>query len=202
MKAAFQALRALVILSCLLLSSCEILTGGTAESSPTVGAMEKGEENRIRAGDEVSVRITGTSTTLDNIYNDTIGDAGEISLPYIDQVKALGKTPQDLSADIKKAYIDGGYFRVINVTCALKDRFFYIRGEVRNSGRYLWSSDMTILKAITTAGGFTDFANPRDVRVDRRGQLIKVNCSLAYSDPKYDIPILPSDSVTIPRSIF
>lgn len=202
MKAVFQALKALAVLSCLLFSSCQMLTGGTAESSPTVDTMEKGAENRIRAGDEITVRITGTSTTLDNIYAESIAETGDISLPYIDQVKALGKTPQELAADIKKAYIDGGYFRVISVTCALKDRFFYIRGEVRNSGRYLWSSDMTILKAITTAGGFTDFANPRDVRVDRRGQLIKVNCSLAYSDPKYDIPILPSDSVTVPRSIF
>lgn len=185
-----------------MMSGCSALTGSTAEHSPTVATMEKGEENRVRAGDEVSVRITGTGTTLDNVYVEAIADTGDMSLPYIDQVKALGKTPQDLAADIKKAYIDGGFFRVINVTCALKDRFFYIRGEVRNSGRFLWSSDMTILKAITTAGGFTDFANPRDVRIDRRGQLIKVNCSLAYSDPKYDIPLLPSDSVTIPRSIF
>ncbi len=185
------------------LSGCNnILTGSTADSPPTSESMEKGEQNKIRVGDEVSVRITGTSTTLDNVYAEAIGDAGEISLPYVDQVKAAGKTPQELAADIKKAYIDGGFFRVINVTCALKDRFFYIRGEVRNSGRYLWSPDMTILKAITTSGGFTDFANPRDVRVDRRGQLIKINCSLAYSDPKYDIPILPSDSVTVPRSIF
>jgi polysaccharide export outer membrane protein len=202
MKAVFQALKMLVVFSCLNLSSCSMLTGGTAQSSPTVDTMEKGVENRIRAGDEITVRISGTSTTTDNIYSEAIADTGEISLPYINQVKALGKTPQELSADIKKAYVDGGFFRVINVTCALKDRFFYIRGEVRSSGRYLWSSDMTILKAITTAGGFTDFANPRDVRVDRRGQLIKVNCSLAYSDPKYDIPILPSDSVTVPRSIF
>jgi hypothetical protein len=34
------------------------------------------------------------------------------------------------------------------------------------------------------------------------GTLIKDYSSLAYSDPKYDIPILPSDSVTVPRSIF
>jgi protein involved in polysaccharide export with SLBB domain len=195
---------ALFCFSLMIFSGCSgnIFTGSTADAPPTVDTVEKGEENRIRAGDEINVRITGTSTTLDNIYAESIGEAGEISLPYVDQVKAAGKTPQELAADIKKAYIDGGFFRVINVTCSLKDRFFYIRGEVRSSGRYLWSPDMTILKAITTAGGFTDFANPRDVRIDRRGQLIKVNCSLAYSDPKYDIPILPSDSVTIPRSIF
>jgi len=202
MKAALHGLRALMFLACLALCSCSALTGSTAESSPTVDKMEKGEENRVRTGDEISIRITGTGTTLDNVYAESIADTGDISLPYIDQIKALGKTPQELSADVKKAYIDGGFFRVINITCSLKDRYFYIRGEVRNSGRYLWSSDMSILKAITTAGGFTDFANPRDVRIDRRGQLIKVNCSLAYSDPKYDIPLLPSDSVTIPRSIF
>lgn len=198
-----STLLAICCLALFALAGCSnFLTGSTAESPPTVDKMEKGVENRIRAGDEVSVRITGTATTLDNSYSETIAETGEISLPYVNQIKALDKTPQELAADIKKAYIDGGFFRVINVTCSLKDRFFYIRGEVKNSGRYLWSTDMTILKAITTAGGFTDFANPRDVRIDRRGQLIKINCSLAYSDPKYDIPVLPSDSITIPRSIF
>jgi polysaccharide biosynthesis/export protein VpsN len=193
---------ALLSLALLVLTSCSILSGPSASEAPTVDTVEKGIENRIRSGDDIIVRITGTSTTLDNAYGQLVPDSGEISLPYIDQVKALDKTPAELSADIKKAYIDGGFFRIINVTVSLKDRFFYIRGEVRSSGRYLWSPDMSILKAITTAGGFTDFANPRDVRVDRRGQIVKINCSLAYSDPKYDIPILPSDSITVPRSIF
>jgi len=98
-------LHAACLLGLLLLVSCSVLTGPSADSSPTVETMGKGEENRIRLGDDVSIRITGTSTTLDNIYAQTIGEAGNITLPYIDEIKAQGKTPQELAEGIKKAYL-------------------------------------------------------------------------------------------------
>ncbi|MBV9463405.1 MAG: polysaccharide biosynthesis/export family protein, partial [Verrucomicrobiae bacterium] len=151
------------------MSGCAMFSGPSAKESPTTEKMDKSAAEKIRAGDEVLIRISGTGTSTDSVYSETVSEGGTISLPYLQGVAAVGKTPSQLSEELKKAYVDGGFFRDVNVTSSLKDRFFYIRGEVRNSGRFLWSSDITVMKAIATAGGFTDFANPRTVKISRNG---------------------------------
>ena len=91
---------------------------------------------------------------------------------------------------------------------------FFVRGEVAKPGRFLWTPDMTILKAIATAGGVTDFA-PRRVKIMRLKEnptpedIAKKDEYVIHSydrrkiekgeqeDPK----ILPGDIVVVPRMI-
>ena len=83
-----------------------------------------------------------------------------------------------------------------------KSRFFFVTGEVRGPNRYEYSTDLTVLKAITTAGGFTDYAKPSAVVVTRaNGEQSKVDCKKAKSNPKLDLPIYPGDQVTVPRRL-
>ena len=75
--------------------------------------------------------------------------------------------------------------------------FYYVQGQVKNCGRYPYEENMTVLMAVTTAGGFTDKASSRRAYIvrekDGKKQDIKV---------KLDDPIQPGDVVTVPESWF
>ncbi len=84
---------------------------------------------------------------------------------------------------------------------------FYIRGEVTKPGSYFLDSGMTVLKAITVAGGFTQFANRREVELlrsknnDMRDRVI-VNLKAIEDGKKQDVAIDPNDIIIVPRRVF
>ena len=58
---------------------------------------------------------------------------------------------------------------------------------------------MTVLKAVSAAGGFTDYAKRVAVEVTRTdGTKVVVNCKKAQKNPKLDIPISPGDRISVP----
>jgi protein involved in polysaccharide export with SLBB domain len=95
------------------------------------------------------------------------------------------------------------YYRHLTVTVNTGDRVYYVTGEVKQPGRQLYVGQMTVTKAITTAGDFTDFANHKKVRLIRaNGQTIKVNCDKALQDPSQDPSVYPNDQIQVPRKIW
>ena len=74
---------------------------------------------------------------------------------------------------------------------------FYVNGEVKSPGRYLYEKGMTVHKAITMVGGFTDKAAVGRTKILRivngEEQSIRVNL---------DAIVLPEDIVVVPRSFF
>ena len=59
-----------------------------------------------------------------------------------------------------------------------------MNGEVRAPSRQIYNSRITVLKAIASAGGFTDFANKKKVRLTRvDGRTQTVNCVKALDNP-------------------
>jgi polysaccharide export outer membrane protein len=97
---------------------------------------------------------------------------------------------------------------VINVP-ADRNMIVYILGAVKNPGamEVKMSSMPTLLKAVTKAGGFTDRANQRDVRVrrtDAQGveQEFRVNVRDIIRGKKKDMPLEPEDVIIVGESIF
>jgi polysaccharide export outer membrane protein len=75
--------------------------------------------------------------------------------------------------------------------------FYYVQGQVKQAGRFPYQDNMTVLMAVTTAGGFTDKASPRHTHIirDQQGKKEKVKVSL-------DDPIQPGDVIMVPESWF
>jgi len=94
-----------------------------------------------------------------------------------------------------------------DIVAVAEKEVFYIRGEVNKPGAYLLESGMTVLKAISLAGGFTQFANHKQVDVLRAGgngvqEKVTVNLKAIENGKKRDLPIRPNDTVIVPRRIF
>jgi polysaccharide biosynthesis/export protein len=75
--------------------------------------------------------------------------------------------------------------------------FYYVQGQVKSAGRFPYEDNMTVLMAVTTAGGFTDKASPRSTHLIREkdGKKSKVKIGL-------DDPIQPGDVIVVPESWF
>lgn len=129
-----------------------------------------------------------------------VSEDGTISLPLIGYVTAVGKTAAELQRDIHDRYVPH-YFPELNVTVRGEALFFYVDGEVVQRGPKEYPGEMTIVKAISAAGGFTDFANQKKVRLTRGNHTEVVNVKKAISDPRYDVPVLPGDKIHVPRKI-
>jgi polysaccharide export outer membrane protein len=77
-----------------------------------------------------------------------------------------------------------------------------VRGEVLQPGRYKLTSGLTVVRALAAAGGYTEFANPRKVKILRGGKAFYVNLRELEQYPDRDIEIKPGDVMVVPRSMF
>lgn len=131
-----------------------------------------------------------------------IPDTGFVTLPYNVKVQAVGKTTTELERDIRDAYVPA-IFVSLTVTVRTDMRSFFVDGEVKQPSRHNYVGVMTVLRAITTAGGFTDFANRKKIELRRQdGQRFFINWKAALNDPSLDLPVYPNDQIIVHRGIF
>jgi polysaccharide biosynthesis/export protein len=79
-----------------------------------------------------------------------------------------------------------------------KAPLFYVNGEVRSPNAFKYQENMTVIKAITLASGFTEKASPTNVKIIR-----KVNgTEKVFKKVKMDMPIQAEDIIVVPESFF
>ena len=94
---------------------------------------------------------------------------GKISLPLLNDVQAAGLTPTQLAAQITTGlnkYMTNPQVTVI--VSEINSQRIYILGEVARAGAYVLLPGMTVLQALSNAGGFTPFSNVKNVHVLRQ----------------------------------
>lgn len=166
------------------------------DPEPTVTAGDK-----LRVGDMLKVTFSGPTQPPPE-HNERIPEDGFIRLPNIQKIKAAGMTRVEVQEAIRTNYVPN-IFRELTVTIAPAERFFYVQGEVNKKDRHPYLGELTVLDAIAAAGGFTDFANKKKVRLMRadNSQVI-VNCVKGLNDPNENPKVLPGDRIFVPRSIW
>lgn len=94
---------------------------------------------------------------------------GKISLPLLNDVQAAGQTPAQLAAQITeslKKFVANPQVTVIVTT--INSQRVYIMGEVTRPGAYPLLPEMTILQALSSGGGFTQYANTKKIYLLRQ----------------------------------
>ena len=154
----------------------------------------------LRRGDKLIIYLRGIPKPEDIV--EIVDGLGFVSLPYLPPVKVVGITTSEAETRIERAYIDGGYYSRITVIVVAQEEEYFVRGEVKRPGRYALAGDTTLLQAIVTAGGYTDFANPRKIRVSR-GEEIEVFNGERIEQRKDPDPLIEAgDIVIVPRGWF
>ncbi len=157
---------------------------------------------KLHVGDTITVTLSGLPDQVAPTTT-TITEDGNINLPDIGKVQAASRSVGELQNAIHDKYVPAFYTH-ITVTVTIGDRVYYVRGEVKQPGRLVYTSETTVTKAIAAAGDFTDFANHRKVKLIRAntGVQIIVNCNRVLSGDEPDPPVYPGDQIFVYKSIF
>ncbi len=135
-------------------------------ASATGPADPKDLNYRLGTDDKLRVIVFG-ETSLSGEF--VISDTGEIAFPLIGNVHAAGLTVAQFQEALRTKLADG-YLRDPRVSAEVENyRPFYILGEVQKPGEYPFTSGLTVLNAVATAGGFTYRANTKTVTVRHAG---------------------------------
>lgn len=160
----------------------------------------------FRVGDMIELRIGGVPAEETQLVTGsyTVDGEGFINLPHVGKVRAAGLGQAALQRAVEAAYRGGQIYTnpTITVTVPTTLRFVNVSGDVRQPRRVEYTSDLTVLGAISAAGGFTDYADQRKVRLMRSGQVQIVDIKAVRSNPSLDIILLPGDQIEVPQSFW
>lgn len=130
---------------------------------------------------------------------------GKISLPLLNDVQAAGLTPAQLTEVITnglKKFINNPQVNV-SVT-EINSRRVYVTGEVAHSGAFPLLPNMTVLQALSSSGGFTQFARVKKIYVLRTEDGKPVKHPFNYKDavegknPEQNLLLQPGDVIVVP----
>jgi polysaccharide export outer membrane protein len=154
-------------------------TSGTTSDSST--------DYRLAAGDKLRIEVYKDPQLSQSLQ---VRPDGKITLPLVGDVAAAGRTSLELRDAIGSAlkeYITSPVVTVIVVEATPATSLVYVTGEVNKPGSFTLSAGpLSVLQALAMAGGFTDFANKKDIRILRKGpsgmETLKFNYKDALDD--------------------
>jgi protein involved in polysaccharide export with SLBB domain len=165
---------------------------------------------RLGAGDLISISVYDEA---DLSLEVRIGLSGQISYPLLGDVVVSGLTPKLLEQKLTSG-LKGPYLVAPSVNVSIIEyRPFYVIGEVKKPGSYPFHPGLTVDKAISISGGFTERASKGSIYVihdDRKprselGREKQGEEKDERAEKKqvelYDV-IQPGDVVTIEQSFF
>jgi polysaccharide biosynthesis/export protein len=128
---------------------------------------------------------------------------GMISLVLVGDLPAAGLTPMALSADIStrlKKYIQDPVVTV--VVLGVESQRIFLVGEVSKVGPLALTPGMTVLQAIVSAGGLTQFANSKHIYILRKvagkEQKMPFSYKQALKGDNQGVSLLPGDTIVVP----
>ena len=186
-------------------AGCYAPRGGVPTVDDVVDNPPEVQPYRIQIGDQIAVRFYRNPELNHEVI---VRPDGRISLPFVDDVDAVGLTPQELDVSLTRRY--KGELAVPDVTVIVQGfggQRIYVGGEVSSEGVFDLRGGMTLYQAINQAGGFTDIAHRRQVILIRKGpdgrpkghsiDLVAVEHG---TRPENDVPLQPYDVVFVPKS--
>ncbi|GAB2649320.1 polysaccharide biosynthesis/export family protein [Vibrio panuliri] len=147
----------------------------------------------IGAGDKIQISVYGEEElSIEELY---INNSGKFEYPYLGELVAINKTPEQLKNEITNG-LRGDYLISPKVRVSITEfRSIYVNGEVKKPGGYEYQPGLTVDKAIALAGGFTDRAARSKISISQAGSESKNRVKLSSK-------VLPGDIIVIEQSFF
>ena len=130
---------------------------------------------------------------------------GHISLPLLKELNVNGLTPLEIQKAVTEALTK--FIAAPDVTVIVRQvqsKKVYVVGQVRRNGPILLVGPMTVTQALAEAGGLTDYANSKNIRVLRNEQGRQTKLKFNYKDflkgegEQENILLLPGDTIVVP----
>ncbi len=184
------------------------LTGDTksvrVDSAPITKDRRVGPEYQIGGGDVLEISVWHEPEA--SVRGVVVRTDGKISLPLIKDVSVIGMTPSQAEAMIAERM--GKFIHDPDVTVVVvsaNSQRVYVTGSVKKEGPLPYAYNMTVMQALSEAGGLTDFAKKKKIYVLRtqsgHTEMFKFDYDAVLKGKKMElnIPLMPGDNLVVPH---
>jgi polysaccharide export outer membrane protein len=161
------------------------------------------DDYRIGAGDVLVIDVWKEPDA--SVRSVVVRPDGKISMPLLKEVDVVGLTPVQL-----EKLITDGLSNLINtpdvtiVVTGINSKKIYVNGKVRKEGPIPYTYQMTVMQALSEAGGLNDYAKKNRIYVlrNQNGKEFRFpfdyNAVLKGQRMELNIPLVPSDVIVVP----
>lgn len=171
-----------------------------ASGAPAARGADVSTDYRLVAGDKLRIEVYKDTQLSQSLQ---VRPDGKITLPLVGDVPAAGRTSTELRDAIAgslKEYIANPVVTVIVVETV--PPVIYVMGEVNSPGPQPLTGQISVLQALSAAGGFKDFAKTKDIRIQRKTAsgltTLRFNYKDAINGQSKPIYLQPGDTIIVP----
>ena len=165
------------------------------------------ESTTIGQGDTLELRIVGEDKLPTSF---TVASDGTVDLPYIKRLKVGGLEPQEITELVRAKLIEGQFFTDPSVSISIKEyrsKRIEVLGMVAKPGSLPLEPGMTLLRAISIAGGFNNIADKDRVTIRRRmadgsTKVVTISVEAIIDNEIADVPLQAGDSINVEERVF
>jgi polysaccharide biosynthesis/export protein len=150
---------------------------------------------RLVPGDKLRIEVYKDPQLSQSVQ---VRPDGKITLPLTNDVPAAGRTPNELRDAIVsslKTYMSNPTVTVMVVETV--PPLIYVMGEVNSPGPQPLVGKMDVMQALASAKGFRDFANTKNILIQRGSQVLTFNYNDAVKGKAVPIYLQPGDTVVV-----
>lgn len=183
-----------------------LLGCGGGGGARTVSLPAPSEKTVIGPGDVFTLEIVGEKD-LPNEFQ--VASDGSADLPYVQNIEVAGLEPQEVSRLVRKLLIDRKVLTDPIVIVQVKEynsQRVILLGQVAKPGSYPLTSGLTLLQAISLAGGLTAIANDDRVSLTRKvgpkSQTVVLSVDRITEGKVEDVPLQAGDRIYVYERLF
>lgn len=181
-----------------LLTCCELLaqvqSGSPKPAADAATSSDISGSYKLSPADAVDVQVFGEAD-LSKEY--VISENGTISFPLLGTLKIAGLKASQIERLLVKR-LQKGFLVNPRVNVTIRGyRPFFVSGQVQAPGSFKFEPGLTIRKALTMAGGFTERASKSKIYIVSEGK-----STGKPRKAKMDEPLRPGDVITVEESFF
>ena len=164
------------------------------------------EKSTLGEGDVFLMEIVGEKE-LPKEYQ--VASDGSVDLPYLHTVQVAGLEPQQVARLVRKLLMDKQILSDPSVVVQVKEynsRRITIMGQVMKPGTFPFTTGLTLIQAVSQAGGATGIANLDKVNLTRRtasgSRTVIISIGTIMEGRSADIPLQSGDRIFVHERIF
>jgi polysaccharide export outer membrane protein len=188
-------------LGALALSGC-----GSSSRNQALDLPASTEKSVVGEGDIFTMEIVGEKD-LPREYQ--VASDGTVDLPYLPALKVVGLEPQEIARLIRAKLMEKKILTDPSVIVQVREynsRRITIMGQVAKPGVYPYQPGLTLMQALSQAGGVTGIANLGKVNLTRRAgngsRTVVVSIETIMEGRSPDIPMQAGDRIFVHERLF
>ncbi len=159
----------------------------------------------LKPSDPVTIELKVPAEDAGNVSTTyTISETGTLKMPFLEkEISAKGLSVSQLARRIEAAYKEAGIYSAPTINVILKQEgpahSVTVGGEVKTGGAQVpLRENMTLYSAIMTAGGFTEFADVRRVKLIRASKATLYDMRDIKADGSNNPVVKDGDLIHVP----